>query len=80
MAEANRQQVTFRSVIAMSNKARAAKGLPTRAQERIGKAAEIAQFEPIQDNGCLVATPEGQAERYHVYSMAEFSGGCPEEC
>ena len=77
MAEANRLQVTFRSVIAMSNKARAAKGLPTRAQERIGKAAEIAQFEPIQDNGCLVATPEGQAERYHVYSMAEFSGRDP---
>lgn len=79
MAEANRQQVTFRSVIAMSNKARAAKGLPTRAQERIGKAAEIAQFEPIQDDPSVVATPEDYPGRYPISSIGDFARRNPPE-
>ena len=73
MTGANRQQVTFRSVISMSNAARAAKGLPTRGQERISKAAEIAKFEPIQSNSCLVATPVGYPGRYPIFSVGDFA-------
>jgi hypothetical protein len=67
------KRVTMRSVVKMSNEARAGQGLEPRSFDRISRAAEQARANAPEVNPARYATPEDWGGKYRVYTGGEFA-------
>jgi hypothetical protein len=67
------KRITMRSVVKMSNDARAAQGLEPRSFDKISRVAEQTRANAPEVNPERYATPEGWGGKYRVYTGEDFA-------